>query len=90
MKYASESSIDMSLCLACEYSCFSLLLANRDISPFVATQVQQFNRIGVATTVGRRGRIGCDSAGKILIQHFAGEILKIQDKPVRNHNKINR
>ena len=66
MKYASESSIDMSLCLACEYSCFSLLLANRDISSYVATQVQQFNRVGVATTVGRRGRIGCDSAGKIL------------------------
>ena len=67
MKYASESSIDMSLCLACEYSYFSLLLANRDISSYVATQVQQFlNRVGVATTVGRRGRIGCDSAGKIL------------------------
>ena len=32
----------------------------------VATQVQQFNRVGVATTVWRRGRIGCDSAGKIL------------------------
>ena len=68
MKYAGEPSIDMSLCLACEYSCFSLLLANRDISSYVATQVQQFNRVGVATTVGRRGRsrIGCDSEGKIL------------------------
>ena len=68
MKYAGEPSIDMSLCLACEYSCFSLPLANRGISSYVATQVQQFNRVGVATTVGRRGRsrIGCDSEGKIL------------------------
>ena len=68
MKYATESSIDMTLCLACacEYSCFSLLLANRDFCSYVVTQVQQFNRVGVATTVGKRGWIGCDSAGKIL------------------------
>ena len=49
----------VSLCLACKYSHFSLLLATRDILPYAATQVQQFQffffKVGVATTVGKRG-----------------------------------
>ena len=52
--------IDMSLCLACEYSRFTLALffAARGRFALAATQVQQFNRVGVATTlVGKRGRI---------------------------------
>ena len=45
MKYAGESSIDMSLCLACEYSCFSLLLVAKVVSPegSSATQQQKFH-----------------------------------------------
>ena len=52
--------IDMSLCSACEYSRFTLALffAARAGFALGATQVQQFNRVGVATTlVGKRGRI---------------------------------
>ena len=55
--------IDMSLCSACEYSRFTLALffAARGRFALAATQVQQFNRVGVATTlVGKRGRISSE------------------------------
>ena len=55
IRYLYKSSFCMSLCLVSDYSGFTLalFLAARDVSP----QRQQFNRVGVATRVGKRGRI---------------------------------
>ena len=48
----------MSLCLKPFH--FSLVPRRSGRFALAATQVQQFNRVGVATTVGKGGRTGCE------------------------------
>ena len=62
IKYEHEPSILIRVFVYPANTAVSLwpFLAAKDVSPWrLATQVQQFNRVGVATAVEKRGRIGC-------------------------------